>query len=125
MIEIDRLGDELGSSEFAGTASSIVVAIGGHHHYGQIGATLPDLAEQFQSVHARHVDVRQYSEERRLDFFPEPIQRLCRRGSEMHQIVALASLTTEALAKQVGHIRLIIHNQDTHAHDAASAIATR
>ena len=83
----------------AGKASSFVVSIGGHHHDRHIGATLLDLAEQFESDHARHLYVRQYSEERRLNFLPEPIQRLCRRGGEMHDICALAGLTTETLAE--------------------------
>jgi hypothetical protein len=43
----------------------------------------------------------------------------------MHHISPLASLAAKALAKQVGDIRLVIHDQDTRAHDAASAIVAR
>jgi hypothetical protein len=42
---IDRLGDELESNEFAGKASSLVVAIGDHHYDEKIGS-LFDLAKQ-------------------------------------------------------------------------------
>jgi hypothetical protein len=52
---IDRLGDELASAEFSGTAPSLIVAVRSHQHNRQIGATLLDFAEQFQPVHARHV----------------------------------------------------------------------
>ena len=49
----------------------------------------------------------------------------------MHHISPLASLAAKALAKQVGHIRLVVYDQDAcamrglpdgqaHAHDAAS-----
>jgi hypothetical protein len=31
-LSINRLGNELDSTEFAGNAYSLVVAIGGHHH---------------------------------------------------------------------------------------------
>jgi hypothetical protein len=45
------------ATEFGGTASPLVVPVGGHHHDRQIGATLLDLAEQLQAVHPRHIDV--------------------------------------------------------------------
>ena len=57
-------------------------------------------------------------------------------AAEMHHIGSLASLVAKALAKQVGDIGFIIHNQDAYAtrrlpegqahnHDAASAIVAR
>src|SRR5207248_1117441 len=33
-----------------------VIAIGGHHHYRQIGTALLDLRQQLQPIHPRHVD---------------------------------------------------------------------
>ena len=68
VVEIDRLGDEIESAQFRGMASSLFVTIGGHHQDGQIRATLLDLAEQLQAVHARHVDVRETRHERALNF---------------------------------------------------------
>jgi hypothetical protein len=56
-IQNESATDKLGSPKFAGTASSLIVAICAHHDDRQIGATLFDLPEQFQSIHARHVDV--------------------------------------------------------------------
>ena len=50
------------------------------------------------------------------------IQHLLSRSSEMHHKGSLAGLTAKLLAKQVGDIRLVIHNQDADTHDAASAI---
>jgi hypothetical protein len=42
-----------------------------------------------------------------------------------HHIGALAGLAAKLLAKQIGDIGLIVHDQDAHAHDAASAIFAR
>jgi len=36
-------------------APSRVITVGGHHHDGQIGKPLLDLAEQLQPVNAGHV----------------------------------------------------------------------
>jgi hypothetical protein len=125
MIEIDRLGDELKGPEFAGAASSLVIALRGDHHNRQIGAMLFDFAKQFQPVHARHVDVGQDSDECWLDFRRKLIQRLNARCGEMHDIGALAGLAAKALPEQVGDMRLVVHDQDTRTHDATSAIAAR
>src|SRR5215472_15962531 len=118
MVEIDRFRDELGSSELTGSPSSLVVTIGGHHR--QIGVTMFDLAEQFQSVHTRHVNIREYRNEGGLNFLCEPIQSLLARGGEMRDVLALASFPAKPSPKQIGDIRLVVDDQDTHTHDAAS-----
>jgi hypothetical protein len=110
LIEVHRLGDELESAKFAGAASALVVAIGSHHHDRQIRATLFDLTGQLQPVHTRHIDVRQDRNQRGLNFLSEPIQRLGSGSSKMHHIGSLSGLTAKALAKEVGHIGLIVHN---------------
>src|SRR5262249_44708795 len=120
LVEVDRLGDELGSSEFAGTASSLIVAVGRHHHHRQIGATMFNFAEQFQSVHARHVDIREYRNEGGLDFRRKSVQSLVARCSEMHHVLAFPSFAAKPLPKQIGDIRLVVDDQDTYTHDAAS-----
>src|SRR6516225_10217711 len=112
MVEIDRFRDELGSSGFTGSPSSLVVTIGGHHHDRQIRATLFDFAEQFQSVHTRHVDIREYRNEGGLDFLCETIQSLLARSGEMQNVLALASFTAKPLSKQIGDIRLVVDDQD-------------
>ena len=43
----------------------------------------------------------------------------------MHDIGSLAGFAAKPLAEQIGDIRLVIHDQDTHTHDAASAIVAR
>jgi hypothetical protein len=43
----------------------------------------------------------------------------------MHHISSLPSLAAKTLAKQVCDIRLVVHDQDTDAHNAASAIVAR
>src|SRR5271166_281529 len=70
-IEIDRLGDKLGSAELAGPAPPLVVAIGGHHDDRQVGVQSLDLAKQCEAVHARHVDVREDDDQLRLDLAGE------------------------------------------------------
>jgi len=115
---------ELESAEFAGAASALVVSIRCHHHDWQIGATLLELAEQFQTIHAGHVDVREHRSEGWLDILRKPIQCLNARCGEMHDVFALAGFTTETLAKQVCDIRFVVHDKDTDAHDAASGIVT-
>jgi hypothetical protein len=48
-----------------------------------------------------------------------------RRRGEMHDIGSLASLAAKALTKEIGDIGLVVDHEDTHAHDAASAIVAR
>jgi hypothetical protein len=43
----------------------------------------------------------------------------------MHHKGSLPGLAAKPLPKEVGDIRLVVHDQDTHTHDAASAIAVR
>jgi hypothetical protein len=52
----------------------------------------------------------------------EPIQRLRARGGKMHHIGSLASFAAEVLAKEISDIRLVVHDQDTHTHNATCAI---
>ena len=69
-IDIDRLGEELGGPQFAGSAAPLVVTVGGYDHHRELGEPLLDLARQVQPVHPRHVDVRQNDDQLRLD--PSP-----------------------------------------------------
>jgi hypothetical protein len=57
VTEVDGLGEELKGSKFPRSASTLVIAIGGHHDHGQIRPPLFDLIKQSQPIHARHVDV--------------------------------------------------------------------
>jgi len=125
VVEIDRFGDEIESAESTGMASSLVVAVGGHHQDRQIRATLLDFAEQLQAVHARHVYVRENRHESGLNLFREPIQGLPARGGEMHHVRSLACFSTKALAKQIGDIRFVVHDQNTYTHNAAAAVIAR
>jgi hypothetical protein len=83
VIEIDRLGEELGCTKIVGTSSSLVIAIGGDHHHRQIGEVLFDLAQQLEAIHARHVDVRKDDDQLRLDLAGEPFERRFARVGEM------------------------------------------
>ena len=44
------------------------------------------------------------------------VERFLTRVSEMQDIGALARFAAKALAEQLGHIRLVIDNQDADAH---------
>jgi hypothetical protein len=57
-----------------------------------------------------------------LDLPSEPIHSFLAQCSKIHHIGSLPGLVPKALAKQVCDIRLVIYDQYTHAHDAASAI---
>jgi hypothetical protein len=63
--------------------------------------------------------------ERGLNFLGEPIQSLLARRRIMHHVRPLACFSTKALAKQIGDIRFVVHDQDTYTHDAASAGVAR
>src|SRR5208337_1961099 len=115
-IEIDRLGDKLGSAELAGPAPPFVIAIGGHHDDRQLGVQSLDFAEQCQAVHARHVDVREDDDQLRLDLAGEPFERRLARGNEVQHIGALPRLAAEMLAEEVGDVGLVVDNQDADAH---------
>jgi hypothetical protein len=80
MIEIDRPREDFKRTKFAGAASSVIVAIGSHHHDRQIGEPFLDLGQQLQAVHAQHVDVGENRDKRGLDLLGEPIQRLRARS---------------------------------------------
>src|SRR6266852_3350800 len=71
---------------------------------------------------ARHVDVREDRYQRGLTLSREPIQRLRGGRGEMHHVGSLAGLTAKALAKQVSHIRLVVHDKDAGAHTATPAL---
>jgi hypothetical protein len=43
----------------------------------------------------------------------------------MHHKGSLPGFAAKPLPKEVGDIRLVVHDQDTDAHDAASAIVAR
>ena len=49
------------------------------------------------------------------------VERLLARSSEMQHVGALARLAPEALAKQVGYIRLIVDDEDADCHVLALA----
>ena len=114
-IEIDRLGDELGGAILAGQPPPLIVAIGGHHQYGQIGPPRFDLAQQLQSVHDRHVYVRQDDDQRQLDACGKLVECFPTGVGEMQDIGALARLATKLLTEQLGDIGLVINNQDADA----------
>ena len=115
-VEVDRLGDEVGGSVFAGFPPPLVVTIGRNHDHRQFGMAPLDLLKQPQSVHARHIDVRQHDDQLGPDAVVELSQGLLRRGGEVHDVLALPHLAAEALAKQLGHVRFVIHNHDADAH---------
>src|SRR5216683_604069 len=87
-IEVDRLGEKLGSAEVAGAASALVVAIRRHHHDREGGEPLFDFAQQRQPVHPRHVDVGQNDNQFRLDFARKSLKYLIPRCREVHHIGA-------------------------------------
>jgi hypothetical protein len=43
----------------------------------------------------------------------------------MHHKASLPGLAAKLLPKEVGDIRLVVHDQDTHTHDAASTIIVK
>jgi len=43
----------------------------------------------------------------------------------MHHIGSLAGLAAKPLTEQVSDIRLVVHDQDTHTHEAASPNVAR
>src|SRR5205807_1172530 len=121
----DRLGDELESTEFAGPAATLVVTIGGHHHYRQLGPTLLYLAQEFEPVHAGHIDIREQHDQLRLEFLRKLAESLFSRPGKMHHIGALACFAAETLPEKLGDIGFVVDDQDTDAHDAASAAVAR
>jgi hypothetical protein len=56
-IEIDRFGEKSHGAKLRSATAPIIIAVSGHHHYGQVGALLLDNVEQLEPVHTRHVDV--------------------------------------------------------------------
>jgi len=115
-IEVDRLGKEFAGAEFSGATAALVVTVRCHHHHRQIGPALLDLGKQIQSVHLGHVDVGEDHDQRRLYPVAQQVQRLVARVGEMHHIGAVAGFAAKTLAEHLGHIRLVIDNQNADAH---------
>jgi hypothetical protein len=111
-IEIDRLGEELESAKFAGAALALVVAIGGHHHDRQVRPLPLDLAQKFEPIHARHVDVREQYDQLRLYLPGKLVEGLFCRAREAHHIDAVARLAAKPLAEEIGDIGFVVDNQD-------------
>jgi len=57
------------------------------HHYGQIRPPRLDLAQQFQSVHDRHVYVRQDHPQLRRDARAQLVECFLTRIGEMQDVV--------------------------------------
>src|SRR5207248_8938570 len=118
MLEVDRLGYELRRAEFSGTPTALIIAVRCYHHDGQIGKSSLDVSEQFKSVHAGHIDVREDGHQCGLDLALEPIQRLRARSRKVHHIGSLAGLTAKALPEEFGHVGFVVDHQYAYAHAA-------
>jgi hypothetical protein len=57
-IEIDRPREKISRPKVVGAAAPLIIAIGGDLYDRQIGEAALDLAEEPQSVHSRHADIR-------------------------------------------------------------------
>src|SRR5215831_13532806 len=75
-----------------------------------------------RSVHAGHVDVGENREQPRLDFTREPIQRFIPRRGIMQDIRALTDLATKPLPKELGHVGLVVDDQDAKTHKVVPAV---
>jgi hypothetical protein len=70
-------------------------------------------------------DIGEDDDQFRPDLVGQQFQCLLTGGGEMHYIGALPGLPAKLLAEEVSYIRFVIHNQNTDAHDAASANVAR
>ena len=62
------------------------------------------------------------SEQRGLDLTRQPIQRLIPRGGIMQDIRPLTGLTTKPLPEELGHVGLVVHDQDAETHKVVPAV---
>src|SRR5215471_911844 len=115
-IEIDRLGDEFRGAVCARPPAALVVAVGGHHHDGYVGAQCLDFTQEREPVHAGHVDVGQDDDQLRPDPVGEFAERLLGRDGEMQDIGAPVRFVSEALAEELGDVRFVVDNKDADAH---------
>src|SRR5204862_7590911 len=83
------------------------------------------LAQQAQPVHARHVDVRQDDDQLGLSPVRQLVERLFAGRGKVQHIGAAARLAAKALAKHLGHIGLVINDEDAKAHAALSTMWER
>jgi hypothetical protein len=67
-IKVDRLGHKIGCAALGGTAAPFIVAVSGQHHHRELGSPLLDLPQERQTIHSRHIDIRQDHDQLRLDF---------------------------------------------------------
>src|SRR5258708_4037300 len=122
-LEVDRLGDEIRRTARVGHAAPFVVAIGGHHHDRQLWPALLDLAQQSEPVHSGHVDVGQDDDQLRPNALAQHAERSLARAREMQHVEALSHFATEALAKQLRHVGLVVDDQNADAHAGVLAAA--
>ena len=108
--EIDRLGDEVEGAAVHRGADVLHVAVGRDDDRAEIRVHLGDLLQEGQTVHLRHVDVRENDVD--VALLRQDFQRLDAVAGELEAVLALADVASHALAHQTLQIRLVVNDQD-------------
>src|SRR5580704_4710588 len=74
-IKVDRLGHKISGSLLSGSPPPFIVAVSGQHHHRELGPPLLDFAQERQTIHSGHINVRQDHDRLRLDFDRKAFKR--------------------------------------------------
>ena len=108
--EIDGFGDEVESPPVHRTANVADVAVGGDDHGPDVRSNRYPL-QQFESVHAGHVDIRNHQVE---GFGPgQDLQRLNAVPGERHGISPGADLMPHPLPDEPFQVRFVVHYENS------------
>ena len=107
IVEVDGLGGKVEGSVVHSLTDVAHVAIGGNHNTLEGGVLhLVNLCEQRQSVHLRHIDVRQ--DDIVVLVLQQHLEGLQSVVRKRELVFSLAYLTTEVLREQQLEIGLIV-----------------
>src|SRR5262249_6319020 len=79
---------------------------------GHIGSRCLHPRQHFQATHAGHIDVGQDQDQQGVSDRLGTLQRLRRRGRELHEETPGANVAAKLLAKQVFDVRFVVDHKD-------------
>ena len=106
VIPVDRLLDEIVGAPPQRLHGQVVLAMPGDHQGRRVGPARPDLGQQRETVHPRHLDV---GDDRVVVPGGDPVERDRRRVSRLHGRLGHSEL--KSLGKRLEQGRVVVHDE--------------
>ena len=115
VVQVNRLGGEIEGAAVHGVADVVHVSVCAHHDALPGRDThLVDLGQKRQSVHFRHVDIRE--DDGNVRILQQELKRLQSVVGEVEFVFALSNLSAEELRQQQFEIGLVVDTQNFYGH---------